>query len=284
MFEIPYTEMLISFACNLHCDGCQNYTNYGLTGNVDLAQGLADLRGWSARIRPEKFRLLGGEPLIHPDLPEFIRTIAECWPSAKRAVVTNGMLIDRREDIADSLAQTGTTVELSIHSNDPKYLDRLRPNIGALKRWVARGIQVTLGDSRNFFRTYRGIGKYMRPHNHDPAKSWAICNARTCINIYQSRLWKCPTISMLAKPLEKFGLLDHVDWAPYLKYQGLSMDSSDEDLRSFLSRGPEEICSLCPAKCETYQKDVFNLDFERRDERAEVNFPVVDFAKFIQEC
>lgn len=284
MFETPYAEMLVAFSCPLHCDGCQNYTNYSLKGLVELEDGSAQIRGWSARIKPKMFRLLGGEPLLHHQLGEYIRVAAEAWPQARRVVVTNGLLAERREDILPALLETGTEMELSIHSNDPKYMERLRPAVTVLKRWAGRGVTITICDSRDFIRTYRGIGVNMRPFNHDPAKAWSICTARTCLNIYQGRLWKCPTIAMLKAPLEKFGLTEHPDWKPHLAYGGLSPDSSDDELREFLSRGPESICSICPATRETYQKDVFNLDFKRQGDRAEVSFPVVDLKSFLADC
>jgi hypothetical protein len=282
--DIPYAEMLVSYACNLHCDGCQNYSNYALKGSVETAVSIADMRAWSRRISPRVFRILGGEPLLHPDLAQLIRVAAECWPNAQRTLVTNGLLINRRDDILEALLETGTIIEVSIHSNDPKYLERMKPGMAALKSWIAQGVRWNFGDSRGFIRTYRGIGKHMRPYNHDPVKAWIICSARECVNIYDSRLWKCPTISMLAKPLEKFGLTEHSDWKPFLEYKGLGLDASDEELGEFLRRGPEDICSICPDSRDHYQKDVFNMDFDKRGDRAEVHFPQVDFNKFLEDC
>ena len=283
-FAIPYLETLITKACNLHCDGCQNYTNYALKGIADFDQLSADLRRWGARIKPAVYRILGGEPLMHPRLGDFVQAAAEIWPDARRIVVTNGLLAERCEQVVPVLAATGTAVHLTIHSNDPQYLDRLRPGVTALKSWAARGVHIGIGDSRNFIRTYRGIGRTMLPFNHDPVKSWDICTARNCLNIVDSRLWKCPTISMLGDVLTKFGLEKSPDWSRYLKYEGLPPDASDDDLAAFLSRGPEEICGICPDVRPTYQKDVFNLDFNRNAERLEVDFPTVDINAFLATC
>ena len=284
VFAVPYLETLITKSCNLHCDGCQNYTNYAFKGIMEFDALAEDLRRWGARIRPAVYRILGGEPLLHPQLPEIIRLAASIWPEARRFLVTNGLLLSRREDIIQALAETGTIVHLTIHSNDPKYLEKLRPAVQTIKAWAAQSVQVTFGDSRNFIRTYKGIGRGMRPFNHDPVQSWSICTARNCLNILDSRLWKCPTISMLKDVLEKFGLDHSPDWTKYLKYEGLSPDANDEDLAGFLSRGPEEICSICPAERPTYQKDVFNVDFNRNSEKLEVDFPSVNMVEFINSC
>lgn len=281
LFEIPYAEILISDGCNLHCDGCQNYSNYGFKGNLDASKVAEDLREWSERISPASFQILGGEPLLHPDLSSIIHATAKSWPHAYKIVVTNGLLIERRQDIINALLETDTALKVSIHSNDPKYLDRLRDIYPELRRLMSLGVRVGIADYREFFRTYRGVGKYMRPHNHNPSESWRDCSAKNCLNIYNSRLWKCQTISQLRKPLEKFSLLDHSDWKPYLDYQGLPLTASDDELSEFLSRESEEICSICPDKKINYQKDVFSLDFSARKERIEVDFPQLDFEYFI---
>ena len=284
IFAIPYLETLITKACNLHCDGCQNYTNYGLKGMADFDQLSAELAAWGQRIRPQVYRILGGEPLMHPQLDQFIRAAAAIWPEARRIVVTNGLLVERNAHIIPALVETGTSVHVTIHSNDPQYLDRLRPGIAALKQWAGQGVQIGIGDSRQFIRTYRGIGRAMLPFKHDPAKAWDICTARNCLNIVDGRLWKCPTISMLGDVLEKFNLTTSPDWAPYLAYDGLGLDADDDQLEEFLRRGPEPICSICPDNRPTYQKDVFNMNFDRNAERLEVDFPIVDINAFIASC
>ena len=284
IFAIPYLETLITKACNLHCDGCQNYTNYGLKGMADFDQLSADLAAWGQRIRPQVYRILGGEPLMHPQLADFIRAAAAIWPEARRIVVTNGLLTERNGHIIPALVETGTSVHVTIHSNDPKYLERLRPGIAALKQWAGQGVQIGIGDSRQFIRTYRGIGRSMLPFNHDPVKAWDICTARNCLNIVDGRLWKCPTISMLGDVLEKFNLTTSPDWARFLEYDGLGLDAPDTQLEEFLQRGPEAICGICPDNRPTYQKDVFNMNFDRNAERLEVDFPTVDINAFIASC
>ena len=37
-------------------------------------------------------------------------------------------------------------------------------------------------------------------------------------------------------------------WNPYLKYQPLSPNCSNEELAKFFSKGSESICGMCPAK------------------------------------
>lgn len=283
-FAIPYLETLITKSCNLHCDGCQNYTNYAFKGMMDFDLLSQDIRQWGARIKPSVYRILGGEPLLHPRLADFIRVAAEVWPQARRIVVTNGLLAERCDGIVPALVETGTAVHLTIHSNDPQYLERLRPGISALKKWAAQSVQIGIGDSRNFIRTYKGIGRGMRPFNDDPVKSWDICTARNCLNIVESRLWKCPTISMLRDALEKFGLENSPDWKRYLKYEGLAHEATDDELAAFLNKGPEEICSICPAERPTYQKDVFNVDFNRNAEKLEVDFPPINIGDFLNSC
>src|SRR5262245_22831347 len=79
IIEFPYMELLVTNSCNLHCDGCANYSNYNLKETVDADDYAEIIRLWSAKVRPRIFRLLGGEPLAHPKLSKLILAAAAAW-------------------------------------------------------------------------------------------------------------------------------------------------------------------------------------------------------------
>ena len=282
-FRAFYAELLITTACNLHCDGCGNYTNYGMKGFMDADETAAAMKAWSARVAFENFRILGGEPMIHPELGRFVAAAAECWPEAKRWVVTNGLLLARRAELIETMVATGTRLLISFHSDDPRYLERMRPALAEAKRWSAAGVAVRIEDYRAFVRMYRGIGRNMRPFaDGNPSGSWTGCLARRCINLKAGRLWKCPQTAYLAEVLAHFALTENPEWAPYLGYKGIGLEASDAELGEFLQRGPEACCGMCPVEKPRYRKDVFNLDFDRPEERLETEFAPVDLKALVK--
>ena len=52
----------------------------------------------AAKLRIEQIYLLGGEPLLHPQVSEFIREARKHFPETRIYVVTNGSLVMRQDD------------------------------------------------------------------------------------------------------------------------------------------------------------------------------------------
>lgn len=250
MFPVANLEMDVAHVCNLHCEGCTHYSNYGLKGHVPLETGAVWLRAWSARLQPGEFSLLGGEPMLNPQLCDYIRLVAELWPQSVRTVVTNGLAMTRHPALMPTLAETGTRLLVSIHSADPTYQQRVQAQLMALAAYPGRDkVALLIRKSLDFYATYRGRGPEMRPYEDGaPRQSWEVCHNKGCYNIHRGQLWKCPPIAYLAMIAEKFGL-DKIDaWAPYLRYVGIAPDASDEALGAFLAREEEGICRMCPSR------------------------------------
>ena len=77
------------------------------------------------------------------------------------------------------------------------------------------------------------------------------------MNLHENRLWKCPPIAYLNTISERFKLNEKDDWKPYVGYEGIGLDATDEELKTFLSREEEPICEMCPVNPETYIKTIF---------------------------
>lgn len=286
IYQIPYAEMPITRFCSMHCDGCGTYSNYGIRGELSVDEAKEWLTGWAKRILPQRFRLLGGEPSLHKNMLDFIDLAARVFPQSERFLVSNGSHLDRHPDLPKLLVETQTKLFLSFHSGDPKYLERMEKTYALVKTWKqSHDFVLVLGDYQNFIRYYQGIGKGMRPFaDNDPVASWKGCWANGCKTIHYGRLWKCPQTALLRSVLSKFDLLDHPDWAPYAAYQGIGLDASDEDLRKFLTRGPEDVCRMCPAKPEEYVKSIAPARDGDNRFRAEAERMPVDMQAFFNQA
>lgn len=279
---IGYLEMLITHQCNLHCDGCANYGNYGLKDQMSFEDNREYIRLWSRRISPGMFRILGGEPTIHPNLIDYVRLAHEVWPQANRVVVTNGAFLHRQPALLETMIETGSTLHLSFHSNDPKYLEWIKPILTLIKMWTAQGLKFDYADYRIFRRQHRGMGPSMRPfEDNDALGSISRCPSNHCRNLARGRLWKCPPIEGLRTTLRKFGLENSPEWAPYLAYEGIGLDASDEEMQAFLTRGPEEICKMCPKTADAFAKDIYNKDWTLGAERFAWQGEPIDVRGFV---
>lgn len=91
MFEVHLVDH-----CNLNCKGCSHFSPVSAKKITNLESFKKDMKRLveilsSNDIR--RIRLLGGEPLLHPDAIEFIRITHESFPDAYVEFVTNGLLL-----------------------------------------------------------------------------------------------------------------------------------------------------------------------------------------------
>src|SRR5271154_3661359 len=129
-----YAQMVVTDDCNLTCDYCDEYTPGGpivplpdLKARVDKLDELGVL----------VYDFLGGEPLLHPDLPDLIaHTKAKRGGSNVTTVITNGFFLGER-NIKRPNGSGPAFMNLSVHSIEPsprsvKALKSLLPKMELL--------------------------------------------------------------------------------------------------------------------------------------------------------
>lgn len=86
-FEVGITEH-----CNLNCKGCSHFSPISPKYNMPLDLYRRDLRQLSKIFhgKAKRIHVMGGEPLLHPQLNEILAETRKCFPTAKIRLVTNG--------------------------------------------------------------------------------------------------------------------------------------------------------------------------------------------------
>jgi len=253
VLEIESLELHVAHACNLSCESCSHYSNHEHRGLVSLEQATTWMKSWSGRVRPRHFRLLGGEPTVHPDLAGFIEVSRSHWPDSQLWLVTNGFFLHRHPTLPAVLEATGTRLCVSIHDDSSEYQARLAPVRRLISMWLERfdfGFQYR--DSfKNWTRRYKGYGSKMQPFNDGrPRESWAHCRAKRCTQLFDGALWKCAPLAYLGMQHAKYDLPS--SWRPYLAYEPLDAGCSDAELSAFVSEEEHACCAMCPAKPERF--------------------------------
>ena len=100
---LDYLETEITEFCNLNCRGCCDFSNLATEKKIyELEEFTKDFRRMAELFSHiEKIRLMGGEPLLTPQLKEYVRTAREIFPTADIRMVSNGLLIPKLD--GDSL-------------------------------------------------------------------------------------------------------------------------------------------------------------------------------------
>ena len=126
-------QLIITRRCNLSCGYCNEYDDHSPSIPVDaLKERIDALHG----LKTAAINLLGGEPLLHPELPALVRYTRR---KSLVALITNGFLLS--EQIVDDLNDAGLdhmqiSVDALAPSNDlfiQKSLKSVRARLRALK-------------------------------------------------------------------------------------------------------------------------------------------------------
>jgi len=84
-------EVNLTDQCNMNCRGCDHFSPIAEPWYADPGRHEEDMRQLQKHFaRIWKIVLRGGNPLLHPDLEQFLRSTREIWPMADIRLVTNG--------------------------------------------------------------------------------------------------------------------------------------------------------------------------------------------------
>jgi len=245
-------EIHVAHACNLSCESCSHYSNHGHKGFTALDDAEEWMSFWSHRIEPKQFSLLGGEPTLHPQLPEFIELTRKYWPHSHLRIVTNGFFLHRHRRLPEVLRDDPDIgLYVSMHHQSPLYIEKFRPIKALINLWI-RKYDINVMEYQSFqswTRRYHGYGSAMEPfEDKQPRQSWENCVARNCPQLYEGKIWKCGPLAYLKLQNEKFNLSNK--WQSYLKYKPLEPSCDDQELDEFFNREEESACNMCSAKPE----------------------------------
>ena len=204
---LPYFEMPITDMCNLNCKGCLfacNAMNKG--SHTDILQIKADLKRMSELFEDIPWiRILGGEPLLHPNIVEVLEYCRECFPESEVDLCTNGLLLPKmKSSFYECLISNRISVHISGYRPTYEMIDEIDEQ---MKKYNL--IYVVL--ERNEFMKY-----YTLSNTNDPLKSYEKCIASACREVYRGKLSNCSAVIAFEKMNEQFGtsykVIENIDW------------------------------------------------------------------------
>jgi organic radical activating enzyme len=261
---LPFVEIMVTQVCNISCRGCTNYSDLPHAGYLTWSQGRAEIEPWLERIEILDFGILGGEPLINPDIRNWITGLRKLLPNAQLRFTTNGLLLEKNFDIVDLLADVGNCVfKVTVHVDNSsleatiqKVMDRFKWNPifeHGINRYVTNnGFRFQVNRPVMFTKSFLGSYTTMHPHNNRPEDAFEICSQKSCPLLYNGRLYKCSTSGLLVDTLSRFNWPNSEQWKPYIQ-SGIGVDCSDIELEDFINNfnQPHSMCSMCPSTLDT---------------------------------
>ena len=107
----------ITHHCTLNCINCNTFNNFNFKGSVDWLAERDSYKNWSEKVTCDRIGVLGGEPLLHPNLEQILRDIHD-WhrPVEGIYLTTNGTLLEKLVALKNVFIETNTTLCISLHS------------------------------------------------------------------------------------------------------------------------------------------------------------------------
>jgi organic radical activating enzyme len=247
LVRIRKLELYLTKGCNLKCHFCSHFNPYR-RGIVPTETLIGSMEAWSKKVRPKKFGLLGGEPLLHPDVQLIVKKARECWSRSQIVLTTNGLLLPKASKaLLDTLLETQTQVLLSEHLTDQDgrtAFDKARQML------EEAGVPTVIIPSASRWKEYYLFSKDGKPlpYNSRPEAAWTMCGPNTCFNLTENKLYRCSILANAAQGRQEGALGS--EWSITESYSPLTPDATaDEIVRHlFLMKGPLTACSICPEK------------------------------------
>ncbi len=96
----PAAEINLTEHCNLKCAGCNHASHLLPKKFVDLETVRRDLERLATVLLLDELKLVGGEPLLHPQLLDILRIARASGVAKQLTLVTNGVLLHKLPDEA----------------------------------------------------------------------------------------------------------------------------------------------------------------------------------------
>lgn len=230
----PNVEYSLTEHCNIRCYACAHASPL-------LPEKLASLEGFSRDLErlgtvfhARQLRLVGGEPLMHPDLLRFLAEARRIAIADTIVVYTNGVLLHRMPEAFWQLTD-------ALHVSAYPGVRRRLGDEECARLCRLHDVELHIEPIATFDQTL--VGRRIE----DPRLVSAIyraCRTTTCHTVHEGRFYKCPMAPIMAGWLG----LRNIDFAsPPSDFVALHDNPSlRADLERYLaSREPLAACSHC---------------------------------------
>ena len=185
-------QLIVTRRCNLSCGYCNEYDNFSQPVPVEELKPRIDALH---RLGAANITLLGGEPLMHPDIAEIV---VYAGHRSNVSLVTNGFLL--RNSVIESLNQAGLnnlTVSVdTLHADPTRYIQKsfrsLKTRLERLRQLARFDVHVTAvlcESSRDDFRQLvdeiQGMGFRMSVNLIHNSRGYIAVQGQPYLELYE---------------------------------------------------------------------------------------------------
>ena len=222
--------------CNLACECCSHYAPLAKDASpVDLTDLSASLDLFREKCQSavNQVNILGGEPLLHDDLPAIVQLVHDNFPFARRFVVSNMLMFERRKtELGPIMKNTDTWFGYSGYQCNETSIQFATKNNDGIA-------MVRFGETPMRFHK---VLKSETPRFSTVGKK--ICAESSCLTLIGNRVYLCSATPYLKYLNSAFGSTLHP--APF-DYIELSNIERAAEILLFAAL-PNPFCRHCDMK------------------------------------
>lgn len=192
---LPQVEMHILDYCNLNCKGCTHFSPIFEKELPDTMKRINDVKVLKNKFSHIlKFYILGGEPFLNPEINLYMNELREILPETDLQIVTNGLLIPSLKlDILDCIRENDVIVSISEYKPTHEVIHKICDRLDEFH-------------INYIIRPYDYKQKFIKPLSLSEHSTYSQkCISNGCINIWDGKISRCPTLMFIDKFNEKFG-------------------------------------------------------------------------------
>jgi organic radical activating enzyme len=221
--------------CNLSCYDCDHASPLLPPRFAALGDFVRDLEALAVAFHSKEVRLIGGEPLLHPDLLQFLKEARRIGIADSVVVYTNGVLL---HEVPDEFWTLIDRLHISAYPGVRRRLDEK----ACARVCAAHGVEFSIDHIDHFHKAL------VARRNDDPRLVEAVyrsCEAANgCLTVHEGRFYKCS-----AAPIVKPWLALHNVAFDNREADGVMLHDNEnlpDDLRRYLaSPAPLAACMHC---------------------------------------
>jgi organic radical activating enzyme len=221
--------------CNLRCYGCSHVSPYFNKSFASFESFKRDVDILKDYIHLERLKLLGGEPLLHPDLNLFMLYAKDSGLADKICIATNGVLLGKQTEEFWNIVDW---VDISLYSN---LIDTFDDDLYVQ---LAEKHNVKLRIRRkSLFRDT--IMDYPTKDERLTNKIYKTCTIRFFCNTFRNGYYyPCSVAAFIDSYLERLGYKTNFALKDGLKLER-KIDLSDSIYNHIHNKQPLNACSFC---------------------------------------
>jgi len=222
--------------CNLRCYGCSQCSPFLDKNFSDVAVFKNSLEILKKYLQPQKITILGGEPLLHPDIDSIVAIAQSSGMFEEVHITTNGMRIF---DMSPTFWRNIDSLIISKHRVNSLYIEEKIDDIK--KMCKDNNVELEVRDIKNF--NYITLSEQNK-NKKCISEIYGRCTYKYfCHTLSGDRLYRCSPVVNYSKYFTKRKIDSYID-RDYLKIED-SKHFRNDLMRYLNSKKPLVGCAFC---------------------------------------